>query len=144
MLSFTISIAPRGQMRARHTAKKTKSGKVFSKTYKDEKQQDAETVLYAYLRDYVPASPIEGPIALGIRAFMPMPKKSKKWTADALAGFIRPTTKPDLDNMIKHIKDCMTTMQFWHDDNQVVEYLPGTGKYYSESPRWEIVVEGLI
>jgi len=30
---------------------------------------------------------------------------------------------------------------FWQDDKQVVEYLPGTGKYYGDPARWEIEIE---
>ena len=82
-----------------------------------------------------------GPVFLGVRAYLPIPSsKPKKWKASALAGEIRPTIKPDLDNLLKHLKDCLTTMRFWEDDRQVVEYLPGTGKYYSDSPRWEIEI----
>lgn len=29
------------------------------------------------------------------------------------------TTRPDLDNMEKLLKDCMTDAGFWHDDAQV-------------------------
>jgi Holliday junction resolvase RusA-like endonuclease len=49
-------------------------------------------------------------------------------------------TKPDLDNLLKQIKDCLTQMQFWTDDKLVVGYLPGVGKYYSDRPRWEIEI----
>ena len=54
----------------------------------------------------------------------------------------RPTTKPDLDNLLKQFKDCAKGI-FWEDDKQVVEYLPGTGKYYGSPARWEIVIEGV-
>jgi Holliday junction resolvase RusA-like endonuclease len=82
---------------------------------------------------------MDGPLVLGVKAFLPVPKsKPKKFRAAALAGSIRPTVKPDLDNLLKNIKDCMTSMNFWNDDRQVVQYLPGTGKYYGLSPRWEI------
>ena len=130
-LQFEIPVTPRGQMRARHTARKLKSGKVFSHTYKDEKQEFSEEVLFHYLERYVPLEPFEGPVTLLVKAYMPKPKKPKS---------SRPTTKPDLDNLIKQIKDCMTIMHFWHDDNQVVEYMPGTGKYYSDRPRWEVAI----
>ncbi len=57
-----------------------------------------------------------------------------------VAGKIRPTTKPDLDNCIKNLKDVCKGV-FWQDDKQVVEYLPGTGKYYGDPARWEIEIE---
>ena len=72
---------------------------------------------------------------LGIWAYLPIPKKSKKWMAAAMSGEIRPIVTPDLDNLLKHIKDCCKGI-FWSDDKQVVGYLPETGKYYGSPPRW--------
>ncbi len=43
-------------------------------------------------------------------------------------------------NLLKQIKDCLTDMRFWGDDKQVVGYLPHTGKYYSDRPRWEVEI----
>lgn len=141
-MRFTIPMIPVGQMRARHTARRTKKGKIFSQTYKDEKQAAREQTLQAFLVEHVPPTPLTGAIALGVRCYMPIPKsKPRKWQVDAQAGFIRPTTKPDLDNCIKHLKDCLTQMRFWEDDKQVVEYMPGTGMYYSISPRWVVEIQ---
>ncbi len=140
MIAFSIPIIPTAQARARHAARKLKSGKVISTTYKSEKQEANEHPIYAYLKAYVPVEPLQGALKLGVKAYLPIPKKSKRWMAEAEAGIERPTTKPDMDNLIKQIKDCMTKMRFWHDDKQVVEYLPGTGKWYSTFPRWEIMV----
>lgn len=126
-------------MRARHG--RTKTG--FSVTYKAAAQSESEAQLTGLLMNFRPGNPLEGPLVLGIRAYMPIsgswPKKKK---AAALAGELRPTSKPDLDNLIKNIKDCLTTMNFWQDDKQVVGYLPGTGKYYDDGngPRWEVEI----
>ncbi len=56
---------------------------------------------------------------------------------------LRPVTKPDMDNLLKHVKDCLSMQRFWIDDRIVVGYLAGTGKYYSERPRWEIEIARL-
>lgn len=141
MQPIIIPIVPRGQMRARHAARRLKNGKVFSQTYKSTEQDQAEQTLQAYLIAHQPPTPLGGQLMLGVRCFMPIPKsKPKKFQVEARAGVIRPISKPDLDNMIKHVKDCLSNMRFWIDDCQVVGYLPGTGKYYSESPRWEIEI----
>jgi|GEM_PF-169004 len=133
-LAFTIPIVPKPQMRARHA----KRGK-FSTTHKDKKQVANEETLNTFLMRHMPETPLVGPLVLRVKAFLPIPKsKSKKFKAEALRGEIRPIVKPDMDNILKHIKDCMSQMRFWEDDKQVVEYLPGTGKYYSDQPRWEI------
>lgn len=78
---------------------------------------------------------------LGVKVYLPVAKsKPAKFRRAALAGEIRPQVKPDLDNAIKNIKDVLTEMGFWEDDRQVVEYLPGTGKWYSDHPRWEVEI----
>jgi Holliday junction resolvase RusA-like endonuclease len=135
-VKIIIPIIPRGQRRARHAVR----GK-FSQTYKDPKQRHEEEALMALLAEYQPQEPFAGALMFGFKAYLPIPKsKSKKWKVAAAAGEIRPVVKPDLDNLAKHVKDCLTTMRFWEDDNQVVEYLPGSGKYYSDHPRWEIEI----
>jgi Holliday junction resolvase RusA-like endonuclease len=91
-----------------------------------------------------PRVALDGPLLLGVRAYMPIPKsKSGKFKAAAMAGDIRPTGRPDLDNLLKQIKDCFTRMQIWVDDKLVVGYLPGTGKYYDDGQgaRWEITIQ---
>lgn len=84
--------------------------------------------------------PLEGALELGIKVYRPIPKSfSKKRTALAEAGQLRPVTKPDLDNYIKGIKDALKGV-CWRDDSQVISYLEPTGKYYSDTPRIEITV----
>lgn len=135
-MKITIQLTPKGQRRARHTAR---GG--FSRAYKDPRQVAEENALEFALLASRPLEPISGPVLLGVRAYLPIPaSRPKKWKAAAVAGEIRPTTTPDLDNLLKHLKDCLTMMRYWVDDRQVVEYLPGTGKYYSDSPRWEIEI----
>lgn len=139
-INITIPIVPKAQMRARHRIVKTKDGRTFSTTYKAKEQQTEEQKFMAMLYQHRPPLLIEGPIWLRICAFFPVPRsKSKRWKAEALAGEIRPTKKPDLDNLAKFLKDCLTGI-FWRDDAQIVEYLAGTGKWYSDRPRWEITI----
>lgn len=136
VMKFVIPIVPVGQMRARNTARNG-----FAKTYKHEKQESREITLNSFLAQHQPPYPFLGALLLGVRVYLPIPaSKPKKWKQNALAGTIRPVVKPDLDNAIKHLKDCMTQMRFWGDDKQVVGYLPNTGKYYSDSPRWEVEI----
>ena len=60
----------------------------------------------SYLSGHAPAAPIEGPIRLMV-----------KFCFDGGTGW--KITKPDTDNMIKMMKDCMTRLGYWHDDAQV-------------------------
>ncbi len=136
-MRITIPLIPKGQRRARHTAR---GG--FSRTYKDATQRHEENALMAYLAGHVPEKPISGPVALTFTAYLPIPvSKPKKWKAGAIAGEIRPCVKPDLDNIGKHLKDCLTTMRFWKDDRQVV--VLRAEKKYSDNPRWEIEIKGI-
>lgn len=135
-VKLTIPIVPKAQMRARHGVVNG-----FSRTYKDPKQDQQEQALMALLQPHVPPTALTGQLLLGVKAFLPIPtSKPKKWKEGARAGVIRPTVKPDLDNLLKHVKDCLTMLRFWQDDSLVVGYLPHTGKYYSDRPRWEIEI----
>ncbi|MEB7453251.1 RusA family crossover junction endodeoxyribonuclease [Lysinibacillus sphaericus] len=53
-------------------------------------------------------------------------------------GELRPTTKPEADNLIKGIKDGCNKV-IWHDDSQIVEM--NVRKFYSEQPRAEVTIE---
>jgi Holliday junction resolvase RusA-like endonuclease len=142
-LKFTILLPPTGQKRAR--SRTVRAGdRAYSMTYKEKGQRQEEEKLIALLYAYRPPKPLLGPLMLSVKAFISVPKsKSKKWQTAARVGEIRPTTKPDLDNLLKNIMDCLKG-GFWEDDKQVVEYLPGTGKYYGDPARWEIEIHPWI
>ncbi len=130
-MKFIIPIEPKAQQRVRFAR--------GGRTYKAKGQKLAEEAIMAFLSQHQPDTPLAGPLLLGVKAFLPIPRsKPQKFKKAALAGAIRPTVKPDMDNLLKNVMDCMTSMDFWEDDKQVVEYLPGTGKYYSAKPRWEL------
>lgn len=135
-MRFEIPIVPTAQKRARHGVR---NGHACA--YKCKEQERDERTIEAFLAMHAPGTPMSGPILLGVRCYLPVPKsKPNRWKEDAIMGIVRPTTKPDMDNMLKQIKDCMTRMRFWEDDKQIVEYLPGTGKWYSDRPRWVVEV----
>lgn len=70
---------------------------------------------------YRPAKPIAGPIRL-----------RTKWIWPTDNDWSWKTTKPDTDNLIKLLKDCMTRAGFWHDDSQVASET--TEKFLSFPP----------
>lgn len=64
--------------------------------------------------------PMEGPISVSMYFRLPIPKSTpKKRVASLLGGLVRPTKKPDLDNMNKAILDAMNGIVY-KDDSQVV------------------------
>lgn len=78
-------------------------------------------------------------IRLRIDVYRKIPKSfSKKKHQQALNGELRPTTKPDVDNLAKGIKDGLSKV-IWHDDSQVTELV--ARKWYSDNPRAEVTIE---
>jgi Holliday junction resolvase RusA-like endonuclease len=140
-MKFTIILPPKGQMRDRSRVNFTKGGRPFNQNYKDPDQRLEERKMVSLMLAHRPPAPLTGPLVFGMKAFLPVPaSKSKKFKAEALAGQIRPTTTPDLDNLLKNIKDTMKGI-FWLDDKQIVGYTGDTGKYYGEPARWEIEIQ---
>lgn len=82
---------------------------------------------------------LTGQIRAIIKAYFKMPKSvSKNKKQQMIDGEIRPTKKPDTDNIAKAILDSLNTIAY-DDDKQVVELL--IQKYYSENPRVEVELE---
>lgn len=83
--------------------------------------------------------PLEGDIRVYITFYMPIPiswSKAKKERAER--EIIRPSVRPDIDNLVKIILDGLNGVAF-ADDKQVVEIT--AAKYYSAEPRTAILVE---
>lgn len=81
------------------------------------------------------------PLRVIIRAFFPIPKSaSKKKHLEMLGGAVRPTKKPDVDNLVKSILDALNGVAY-KDDSQVVELT--IGKIYSENPLTIVTIEDL-
>lgn len=77
-------------------------------------------------------------IRLDVVAYYGIAKSdSKKKRAAKLANEIRPTKKPDLDNVFKAIADGLNNIAY-HDDSQIVGC--SVEKYFSEEPRVEVTI----
>ncbi len=127
-MKIVIPLNPAGQMRPRFT----RAGII----YKHKKQRIKESMLIEHLIPHQPERPIEGPVELHVKAFLPIPSSwSKKKQRQARDGEILPTVKPDADNIFKNISDCMDKV-FFKDDKQIC--FLSVHKYYSINPRWEI------
>lgn len=134
MIRFTLPIVPTAQARPKVAAR----GK-FARVYKTRAQQANERTLEAWLKDYAPADPLSGPLTLDFVAALPVPASTGKKTREAmLAGLELPAKKPDLDNIVKQLKDAMTRLQFWRDDAQIVTLR--CKKIYADAGFWEISV----
>ena len=75
------------------------------------------------------------PVEIECRFEMPIPKSMPKRDQKAIeAGFCGPAhvKKPDVDNLLKYLKDCCNEV-VWHDDSQVVSV--AASKVYAREPR---------
>jgi Holliday junction resolvase RusA-like endonuclease len=78
--------------------------------------------------------PKETPVRIKLTFYMPIPASMPKKT---IAACPEHTKKPDLDNMIKFVKDCANEV-LWHDDSQVIHI--EAYKCYSHNPMTSIYV----
>ena len=142
MIQLTVPGPPQGKARAR-TVRRGK----FTTTYTPEQTVAYENkVRKAYWDKYGnhSAFPAKAHVNIDIVAYYPIPKSaSKTKRAQMLSREIRPTVKPDADNVIKIICDALNPgLEFngaWRDDAQVVDV--SFGKWYSDVPRVEVIIK---
>jgi len=130
-IEIEIPLEPTGQVRMRRHPKSLR-------VYKPEIQQRRESQLLYYIMPHAPEVPWEGPVAIDLTAYLPMPKTWPKWKRDCLP-FIMPTKTPDVDNILKQIKDVMNGL-IYSDDKQVVRVT--AHKCYGQ-PKWELLITEL-
>lgn len=81
------------------------------RTYPSESYRNAKKVLTSLLREHRPLEPYKGAVLLDVEYRYETKEKRKH---DKFK-----TTKPDGDNLLKVLKDCMTQLGFYADDAQV-------------------------
>ena len=133
-IEFTVYGEPVAQARPRAT---TINGRV--KMYDPKKSSEYKNYIRLVASQHAPKELLDGPIQLDVKIYKPTLKSfSKKKKEMAEQGILRPTTKPDVDNYVKAIKDALKNV-IWKDDSQVVDLQ--VSKFYSEKPRVEIKIE---
>ena len=131
-INMILNTPPKAQMRAR--AKK--SGKLIS-MYKHENQIENEKIIKYLLKKYIPKEPLKSVLKIQVFCYMPIPSGTSKKKRELMkTQAVYHTKKPDVDNLLKNILDCMTSLKFWKDDAQVA--IVEGYKVYSDTPRWEI------
>ena len=107
----------------------------FVTTYNAQESEEGKFVclMQSQLKGHQPI-PAGTPIKLTVIFYMPIPASmpKKKLKAD-----VQHTKKPDLDNLIKFVKDCANGV-LWHDDSQVNNIQ--ASKLYSFSPSTVIIL----
>lgn len=135
---FTVEGKPQGKARAR-TFYDSRRGKMQSVTPEQTKSYE-DLIRWKYK---AAGGKYYGDLTLqvNIQAFYPIPKGfSKAKKNDAIAGNLRPTTKPDCDNIIKVVLDALNGVAYY-DDKQVI--CVSCNKYYGETGYIKIQIKEL-
>ncbi len=135
-IKFTILGEPQGKGRPRFA---NINGKAITRT-PDETVIYENLVVTEYRRQCGTARfPDTVPIDLRIRAYYSIPASaSKKKQKQMEDGQIRPTKKPDWDNIGKIIADSLNKTAY-RDDTQIVD--AQVRKFYSNNPRVEVIMQ---
>lgn len=108
-------------------------------TYTPEKTMNYETLVKElYIVEHHNRQ-LEGALSMTVRAYFQIPKSaSQKKAVEMQEGKIRPTTKPDWDNVGKIVADALNGLAY-RDDSQIVRAT--VEKYYSDEPRVEVEIQ---
>jgi Holliday junction resolvase RusA-like endonuclease len=130
IIKLTIPGEPQGKQRARWSKRGTYTPK--------------ETVNYeTYIKElfvikYPDFVPMEGPLRISLDIKVSIPASTSKKRRDLMARMIlKPTKKPDFDNIHKVVCDALEKLAY-KNDNQFV--FGSWEKNYSNQPRLEITI----
>ena len=135
-VSFTILGEPQGKGRPRFT----KVGS-YVKTYTPDKTAAYENLVKLEYQSQCRGLRFGDDERLDMRifAYYGIPQStSKKRKAMMLDGIIRPSKKPDMDNVVKVIADSLNNVAY-KDDTQIVDAM--VRKFYSDTPRVKVVIQ---
>ena len=108
--TFFMKMQPPTITQQEHKIGKSKSGRPY--IYEPAELKDAREKLTAHLSQFKPPRKLQGPIRLSVTWCF--------YTSRVQEVFAWRTKKPDTDNLNKMLKDCMTRLDYWEDDAQVV------------------------
>lgn len=142
MIEIVLFGPPRGKARPRFRIIKARSGATFGSAYTDAQTRSYEANLTAAgVEAMAGRTPLEGPLAVVVQALMPIPASwPRKRREAALRQEIRPTGKPDTDNLAKCAGDALNGIVY-RDDSQIVTL--SISKFYSDNPCLRVAVQVL-
>ncbi len=129
MIQFEVPGIPQGKQRVRVTQR---GG--YSVAYTPKNTVNYENLIeVCYKTQCKDKFFAEEPLVMTITAIYPIPKSmSKKRKEMALKCVLRPTTKPDIDNVIKVVCDALNKVAY-SDDSHIV--CMSIAKYYGIEPK---------
>lgn len=141
-IAFQVPGAPQGKARPRFRVARTRGGKQFVSVYTPAETMAYEKTIAKAARIAMRAAePMTGPVELNVTAVLPVPES---WPVNkrnaALTGNLRPTVKPDFDNIEKVVADAIKGVVL-NDDCQVC--LWSGGKKYGPEPMLLVEVHAL-
>ncbi|MCC0689980.1 MULTISPECIES: RusA family crossover junction endodeoxyribonuclease [unclassified Clostridioides] len=132
-VNFTIDGEPVGKGRPRMNT-------YAKRTYTPNKTKNYEDLIKWLYQSKVKHY-FEGYIKMTLRCYYSIAKSnSKKVKEQKRNNVLRPSKKPDIDNVIKIMADALNEIAY-KDDTQIVEVV--ASKYYSDKPRVEVVLEDI-
>jgi Holliday junction resolvase RusA-like endonuclease len=134
-VSFTVFGDPVAKGRPRFTVNASTAGvQPRGRAYTPQRTRTYEaTVAKAARAAMGVLAPTTQPVQMTLVVFVPIPASwSKRKRAQALAGLVLPTGKPDLDNYEKAVTDALNEICY-RDDSQICDVTKS--KRYGETPR---------
>ena len=138
MIEFFMPMIPPTVTHQEHKVAVRDSKPVF---YEPPDLKAARQKLLDHVGRYAPLDPLSGPLRLMTKWIWPVPEPVLKDVQGEVDWAVYKVTKPDTDNIIKLLKDCMTRCRFWHDDAQVASEI--TEKFLGLHPGIYVRIEEL-
>lgn len=133
-VKFTVLGEPKGKGRPRFS---TQTGRAFTPKQTVNYETLVHTEYMVQCKGF--RFPDDAMLDMRILAYYSVPKSgSKKEKAKKLENIIRPTKKPDMDNVVKMVADALNQVAY-KDDTQIVDCQ--VRKFYSEQPRIEVIIQ---
>lgn len=133
-VKFTVLGEPKGKGRPRFS---TQSGRAI--TPKDTVNYETLVRTEYAIQCKGFRFPDDAMLDMRILAYYSVPKSgSRQAKAQKLANIIRPTKRPDMDNVVKIVADALNQVAY-KDDTQIVDCQ--VRKFYSEQPRIEVIIQ---
>ena len=134
MKSFFVAGTPISKGSAKSFFSK-KSGSIVTMQDNRDRQRPWSSLI-SYTAQQVGCQPLNGPVSLTLKFYMPRPKNHYGTGRNArtlkLSAPKYHTSTPDLDKLIRCVKDALTGVA-WKDDKQVC-VMPRTEKIYGDTP----------
>lgn len=134
-VTFMVPGEPAGKGRPRFAIRKSRDGGSFVSVRTPDKTVVYENLIKIEYQQQTGRHrfPDDAMLEMEIEAFFGIPKgASKKRKAAMLTGDVRPTKKPDADNVLKAVADALNDIAY-RDDTQLVDCI--VHKYYDTEPR---------